>query len=336
MTILFDDTKHLNGSFDSPSAGGGSIVSGGNGGIERDEDYFVAPEDPLFSSDHESHGDRLRREVNERRITSFIGIYDAFSASIAARHHNALFVSGFGFAASYYGLPDIGFIAWTDMVAFVQRLRSFLPTHMLLVDIDDGYADTEVACHTVQLMEAAGASGVILEDQARPRACGHTDGKHIMDIEPFMEKLKAVLAVRKSLFVVARTDVTDPDEALSRVRRFAAAGADAVLVDGLKDLKMLSRIKKAAGGLPVVFNQLAGGKSPNCSLAELADLGVSMVNYSTPCLFSAQVAMDKTICQIKEDQGSLEGLAKGGKSANLESCKAMLDENLVWRKGIRK
>jgi 2-methylisocitrate lyase-like PEP mutase family enzyme len=46
-----------------------------------------------------------------------------------------MFLSGFGFAASYYGLPDIGFIAWPDMVSFVQRLRLAFPQQHLLVDI---------------------------------------------------------------------------------------------------------------------------------------------------------------------------------------------------------
>ena len=91
------------------------------------------------------------------------------SASVAARHYDGLFVSGFGFAASYYGLPDIGAIAWPDMVSFVQRLRLAFPQHHLLVDIDDGYVDPEVACHVVAQLERIGASGVILEDQQRPR-----------------------------------------------------------------------------------------------------------------------------------------------------------------------
>ena len=86
----------------------------------------------------------------------FIGVYDAFSASVAARHFDGLFVSGFGFAASYYGLPDIGFIAWPDILAFVQRLRSILPAQHLLVDIDDGYCDTEIACHVVSALDSLG------------------------------------------------------------------------------------------------------------------------------------------------------------------------------------
>lgn len=120
-----------------------------------------------------SPGQRMREAVAHRNITPFIGVYDAFSAGIAGKHYDALFVSGFGFAASFYGLPDIGFITWSDMVAFVQRIRTVLPQHHLLVDIDDGYCDPEVACHVVSLLEASGASGVVLEDQKRPRRCGH-------------------------------------------------------------------------------------------------------------------------------------------------------------------
>jgi 2-methylisocitrate lyase-like PEP mutase family enzyme len=103
-----------------------------------------------------------------------------FSASVVAQHYAGMFVSGFGFAASYYGLPDMEFIAWPDMVNFVQRLRLTFPQHYLLADIDDGYVDVEVACHVVAHLEHLGASGVILEDQKRPRRCGHEDNKQIL------------------------------------------------------------------------------------------------------------------------------------------------------------
>ena len=57
------------------------------------------------------YGTLLRNDVRADRITPLIGVYDMFSASVAAQHYDGMFVSGFGFAASYYGLPDIGFIA---------------------------------------------------------------------------------------------------------------------------------------------------------------------------------------------------------------------------------
>lgn len=276
-----------------------------------------------------SHGERMRRRIAKAEITPFAGVYDAFSASLTARHFDGLFVSGFGFAASHYGLPDIGFIAWPDMVAFVQRLRTLLPRHLLLVDVDDGYADTEVAVHSTLMIESVGASGIILEDQARPRACGHTSGKRIMSCDDFVEKLEAVLEARRELYVVARTDAEDFGEALERVSRFAAAGADAVLVDGLTDLGALREIK-AAAGCAVAFNQLAGGKSPDCSLTELADLGVSLVNYSTPCLFAAQQSIDDALRTLKQADGNLASIAE--RSGDLSACKALLDENLARRK----
>src|ERR1700753_2581092 len=95
------------------------------------------------------HGALLRKDVHADDITPLIGVYDMFSASVSAQHYNGMFVSGFGFAALYYGLPDIGFIAWPDIVNFVQRLRLAFPSHHLLVDIDDGYVDPEVASHVV-------------------------------------------------------------------------------------------------------------------------------------------------------------------------------------------
>src|SRR6185312_4214289 len=92
----------------------------------------------IRSGSTKTYGSALRRDVHGESITPLIGVFDMFSASLAAQHYGGMFVSGFGFAASYYGLPDIGFIAWPDMVNFVQRLRLAFPQHHLLVDIDDG------------------------------------------------------------------------------------------------------------------------------------------------------------------------------------------------------
>ena len=266
-------------------------------------------------------GGRLRQQMARAAILPFIGIYDSFSASLAARHFDALFVSGFGFAASHYGLPDIGFISWTDIVAFVQRLRTVLPDHHLLVDIDDGYCDTEVACHVVSVLEAAGASAVVLEDQKRPRRCGHFDGKQLMDLDDYLAKLHAVLAARRDLVVIARTDSTDPDDIARRVEAFAGAGADAVLVDGLPSLDTIRSLSKRINR-PFCFNQIAGGKSPPCNLSELREAGVSLVIYSTPCLFAAQAAIDQAMQTLKERDGTLAGSPVG-----VRECTRILSEN---------
>lgn len=274
-----------------------------------------------------SPGARMREALARHKPLPFIGIYDAFSAGLAGRQFDSLFVSGFGFAASHYGLPDIGFITWTDMVGFVQRMRTILPNHNLLVDIDDGYCDPEVACHVVSLLEAAGASGVVLEDQKRPRCCGHFDGKQIMDLDEYLAKLNMVLATRRELFVVARTDASDPAECERRVRAFAAAGADAVLIDGLPSLDLVRRLSSEIAK-PFCFNQIAGGKSPAYTLSELREAGVSLVIYSTPCLFAAQSAIETSLAALKANDGTLAGSAIG-----VKDCTRVLADNLARRTG---
>ncbi|QIR41693.1 isocitrate lyase/PEP mutase family protein [Tolypothrix sp. PCC 7910] len=273
-----------------------------------------------------SAGHCLRKALSTRSIIPFIGIYDVFSASVAGQHFDGIFISGFGFAASYYGLPDIGFIAWSDIVNFVQRVRTILPNHHIIVDIDDGYTDPEVACHVVHLLESIGASGVVLEDQRRPRRCGHFDGKQLMELETFIEKLQKVLATRQELFVVARTDASEVDEIITRTKAFAAAGADAVLADGLTDLNVL-KLLKAEQSKPLMFNQIAGGKSPSCSLEDLERLGVSLVNYSTPCLFAAQSAIHDTMQLLKEQNGLLLKEKVG-----VQQCTQLLNQNLMNRR----
>ncbi len=271
-------------------------------------------------------GARLREAIQADTVTPLIGVFDMFSASVAAQHYDGLFVSGFGFAASYYGLPDIGFIAWPDMVAFAQRLRLAFPRHHLLVDIDDGYVDPETACHVVQQLDASGISGVIIEDQKRPRRCGHVEGKQILPLDEYLEKLELVLECRGDLVVVARTDATDEDEIVRRVEAFAATDADVILVDGLRSAEWIRKIQAAAEGKPLLFNQIAGGKSPRFSLSELDELKVSATIYSTPCLFAAQSAMDEALERLKVDDGRLPDLADGG--VGVADCIDLLEQNI--------
>lgn len=276
-----------------------------------------------------SAGNRLKQTMATENVVPFIGVYDVFSASLAGKQFNNLFVSGFSFAASHYGLPDVGFITWTDILNFVQRLNTVLPTHNLLVDIDDGYCDPEVACHVVSVLEKAGAAGVVLEDQKRPRRCGHFEGKQIMELEEYLAKLRAVLATRRDMVVIARTDTSDPDDMVRRVLAFAEAGADAVLIDGLPNLDVVREVSKRVNR-PFAFNQLAGGKSPPYTQTELKEAGVSLIIYSTPCLFAAQSAIEAAMVDLKANDGKLSD-----KSIGVAVCNDVLKENLARRESYK-
>lgn len=257
-----------------------------------------------------------------------VGAYDVFSASLVARRFGGVFLSGFGFAASTYGLPDVGFIPWTEMAAYVGRVRAVAPTAHILVDLDDGYGDPMVAAHAALHVEEAGASGIVLEDQERPRKCGHLDGKRVLPVEAYLEKLRQVLDTRRDMFVVARTDADGPDEMYARARAFAREGADAVLVDGLKDLDLVRELSSELP-VPICFNQIAGGRSPARGFAELREAGVGIAIHSTPCLFAAQAAVEQELQRLVEEDGLLVGPESG--KLGLADCTLVLEENLALR-----
>ncbi len=220
------------------------------------------------------------------------------------------------------------------MVGFVERLRGAFPRHHLLVDIDDGYVDPEVACHVVRRLERTGASGVILEDQKRPRRCGHADGKLVLPLEEYLEKLELVLASRTDLVVVARTDATEEEDILRRARALAATDADVVLVDGVRSEEWIRRIRAAVGDKPLLFNQIAGGKSPRLSLSELTDLGVDVAIYSTPCLFAAHRAMEEALAGLKSADGRLPATASEGPQVGVRESTELLERNISRSRGL--
>jgi len=212
------------------------------------------------------------------------------------------------------------------MVGFVQRLRLAFPQQHLLVDIDDGYVDPEVACHVVEHLERTGASGVILEDQKRPRRCGHVTGKQILPIEEYLEKLNLVLQTRSELVVVARTDATEESEILRRADTLAATDADVLLIDGVRSVEWIRKVRGVVGSKPLLFNQIAGGLSPRLSLTELEELGINVAIYSTPCLLTAHTAMANALTQLRANDGRLAEVTTDDVGA--ADSLALLERNL--------
>jgi len=244
-------------------------------------------------------GNEFRRRIRDHRLLPLIGVYDVFSAQIAANRFEGVFCSGYGFAASAYGLPDVGYVNWRDMTDFATKIRHAIPAAHILVDVDDGFGDEIVASNTIRVLESNGLSAVMMEDQKRPRRCGHFEGKEILPAPEYLTKLSRVLETRRSIFIIARTDASDPSEGIERAVMYAEAGADGVMVEAIKDLNTISKLR-ALVSVPIMVNQLYGGKSPNWRFNELEDAGASIVIYSTPCLFAAQYGIERYLDAMLE------------------------------------
>jgi 2-methylisocitrate lyase-like PEP mutase family enzyme len=248
-----------------------------------------------------SYGTLLRNYLKEARklnkSIAFVGAYDTFSASLIAKYVDTIFLSGYGFTASHYGLPDEGYIAWSDIVDYAARVRHILPKSHILVDIDDGYGDARNLVNAVRRLEQVGVSAIMLEDQKRPKKCGHLPGtKELVSLDYYTKRLLELLEKRKDIFVLARTDSVDLDEGISRVKKFAECGADAIMIEGIKEINSIKTICNEVGDdIYVGLNLIKGGKTSSISLDDARKLGIDFVIYSTPCLFSAQEAIERSL-----------------------------------------
>jgi 2-methylisocitrate lyase-like PEP mutase family enzyme len=266
-----------------------------------------------------SAGDEFRRRLRKKRLLPLIGVYDVFSAMIASESFEGVFCSGFGYAASAYGLPDVGYVNWRDMTEYSTKIRHAIPNTHILVDVDDGFGDQVVAANTIRVLESNGLSAVMMEDQKRPRRCGHFEGKEILPVDEYLTKLTKVIETRKSIFVIARTDATDPEEGIERAVKYAEAGADGVMVEAIKDLATIAKLRSRVT-VPIMINQLHGGKSPSWTFNEMEDAGASIVIYSTPCLFAAQYGIKRYLDTLL-DQKRLPA----ENTASMEDCSRVLN-----------
>lgn len=225
---------------------------------------------------------RQMRELMEAPgIIRSLGAHDVLTAvMIEQAGFESVFIGGFGTSASLYGLPDLNFLGLADMADAVHRMATRLAVP-LIADGDTGYGEVHNVQRTVEQFEAAGAAGIILEDQVSPKRCGHFGGKDVIDAADMALKMKAADAARidPDFLIIARTDAREPlglDEAIDRVNRYCDAGGDVAFVEAPTSVEELEIIHKRVE-YPTFINMLTFGRTPILSSKELEDLGCKIV-----------------------------------------------------------
>jgi 2,3-dimethylmalate lyase len=242
---------------------------------------------------------RLRHLLQGPTIIRSLGAHDVFTARlIEVARLETVFVGGFGTSASLLGLPDVGFLTLTEMADAVRRMaqRVSIP---VVADGDTGHGDLHNVVRTVREFEAAGAAGVLLEDQVAPKRCGHFQGKQVIPAGEMVLKLKAALAARRDpgFVIVARTDaraVEGLDAAIGRVNLYGDAGADVCFIEAPEGLAELERIPRQVR-YPLLVNMLSGGVTPILPAEELGRLGYKIVVCPIESLLVTAAAMRKLI-----------------------------------------
>ena len=239
---------------------------------------------------------RLRRLLEEPGIIRSMGAHDVLTALLIERAgFETVFLGGFGASASLRGLPDLNFLELEEMATAVERMarRISIP---LIADGDTGYGGPEEVQECVRAFEAAGAAGILLEDQVFPKRCGHFDGNSVIPAEKMVAKLQAALEARRDedFVIFARTDARQSegiDAAIGRINRYCSTGADVAFVEAPQSREELLAIAERVP-YPKFANMLSFGKTPLLTASELEELGFKFVVAPIETLLVAARAIE--------------------------------------------
>lgn len=250
---------------------------------------------------------RLRELLGGPEPVVAPGAYDALSARLVDQAgFDVVYMTGFGTSASLLGRPDVGLLGGAEMVDNVRRIVDAVE-RPVIADADTGYGNAINVVRTVRAYEQAGVAGLHLEDQVMPKKCGHMSGKAVIPAAEMAGKIRAAADARRDpdLVLIARTDaaaVHGLDEAISRARAFAEAGADVLFVEAPTSEDDIVRVATELSGVaPLVFNWAEGGRTPPLSLERIAELGFSLVIYPIATLLAATAGVRSVLATIKRD-----------------------------------
>ena len=259
----------------------------------------------LLSVEHDA-GPRLRELLSSGEMVLAPGCYDALCARLVEEAgFPAVYMSGFGSAASRLGRPDVGLMSLPEMVDNAHRIAQAVGIPVI-ADADTGYGNAVNVIRTVHEFEDAGVAAVHIEDQVMPKKCGHMEGKQVVPAAEMAAKVAAAVAARRSpdFLIIARTDaraVEGLEAALDRARLYREAGADVLFVEAPQSEQEISVIARAFPETPLLFNYAEGGKTPPVSNKFLRELGFRIVIFPISTVLTATAAIRSVLAQIRAD-----------------------------------
>jgi 2-methylisocitrate lyase-like PEP mutase family enzyme len=259
-----------------------------------------------------SGSQRLRQLLAKPGIIRSLGAHDVFTALIVEQAgFESVFIGGFGTSASMLGLPDLNFLTMSEMAEAVRRMAARISIPVI-ADGDTGHGDLHHVQRTVESFAAAGAAGILLEDQVMPKRCGHFANKQVIPTEEMVLKIKAAVRAKSdpNFVIFARTDARQMnglDDAIDRINRCCAAGADIAFIEAPQSIAELEEIPRRVK-YPLFVNMLSGGVTPILPVRDLEQLGYKIVVCPIESLMVCARAM-RDLCEAWKTTGRVDELA---------------------------
>jgi carboxyvinyl-carboxyphosphonate phosphorylmutase len=281
----------------------------------------------------------LRKLLECKEILVAPGAHDVLTAKVIERAgFKAVYMTGYGQAASSLGKPDVGLLTLTEMHDRASKFVSAVKIPVI-ADADTGFGNALGVMRTVELYERAGVAAIQLEDQVAPKRCGHMLGREVVPMEEMVGKIEAAKAARvdDDFLIIARTDARTNhgfDEAMKRCKAYVAAGADIIFLESLESVEEMKMMNDEIK-VPTLANMVEGGRTPLCNCEELEELGYSLVIWPTASTYVTAFMMTELMNELK-NTGTTAGFID--KMINFEDFNTLigLDEyNEMGKKFIR-
>jgi len=239
---------------------------------------------------------------------------------------SARFLEGLGFKA--LATTSSGF-AWSQGQADGAMSRELILAHLrelveatdlpVNADFENGFAaDAQGVAESVRLAIETGVAGLSIEDSTGNAA------DPLFSIDVAVERMRAarkainasgadvLLVGRAENFFAGRPDLEDT---LTRLKAYAAAGADCLYAPGIKTREQIAAVVAAAGGKPV--NLLVGAAS-ELTMQDIAGLGVRRVSVGGGMARAAWGGFIRA-ARTLADQGRFDGFADAAPGAELNA-----------------
>ena len=255
---------------------------------------------------------KLRQLFQDRKLVVAPGAHDALTARVIEKcGFEAVYMTGYGQAASHLGRPDVGLICFSEMLDRAQNTVE-ATTLPVIADADTGFGNAVNVIRTVRGYQKAGVAAIQLEDQVSPKRCGHMVGREVVSKEEMLGKIKAAVDARfdPDFMIIARTDartVHGLNEALDRALAYEEAGADIIFVESPESEEEMKTINTTITKGFTLANMVEGGRTPLLPNNELEAIGYRIVIYPTASTYLATKAMMNLMNALKKD-GTTKGL----------------------------
>lgn len=238
---------------------------------------------------------RLRELLASPECVPLMGAYDVLSAKIIEQTGFPIVYTGsLVTGASAFGLPDVGLVQLHDLLGLGREIAKET-TIPIVCDADSGWYHAANIWRTVHEFEAAGVSGIHIEDTVFGK---HTTHKAVLlDRDVMSDRIRACCDARvdKNMMIIARTDALylndDQDDAIARANAYLEAGADAAFIVFKGSVTALAGFRSRIKG-PVIITSV----DFQDSIAQETAAGANMSVYWPLTIFAAFKAV-KHVCE---------------------------------------